>query len=208
MKFQSLTTQLSKSKLNCCWTGIGPQPTAAPVPQSERDRFLAIWRTLWPRLDSHKTVWCLRDYHSPNLIWRAEETGLAQVGIIDFQDAVIGHPAYDLASLLQDARVDVDEETERRMLEYYFEERQKDDESFDRDAFEECYAILAAQRLTKILGIFMRLKERDGKAGYLQHIPRLWGYLERTLEAPVLSQLKIWYDGAFPAPARIAPQAS
>ncbi len=185
-----------------------PSTHGAPVPQSERDRFLAIWRTLWPRLDSHKTVWCLRDYHSPNLIWRAEETGLAQVGIIDFQDAVLGHPAYDLASLLQDARVDVDRETERCMLEYYFEERQKDDESFDRNAFEECYAILAAQRLTKILGIFMRLNDRDGKPGYLQHIPRLWGYLGHTLDAPTLSELKAWYDEAFPASARSVSQAT
>ncbi len=185
-----------------------PTTHSDTTPPSERERFLAIWRALWPRLDSHKTVWCLRDYHSPNLIWRAKKTGLAQVGIIDFQDTVLGHPAYDLASLLQDARVDVDEKTERRMLQYYFEERKKEDGSFDQNAFEESYAILAAQRLTKILGIFMRLKERDGKDGYLQHIPRLWRYLERTLEAPVLSELKIWYDEAFPAAARIAPQAS
>ncbi|NNF80835.1 MAG: tRNA (adenosine(37)-N6)-threonylcarbamoyltransferase complex ATPase subunit type 1 TsaE [Rhizobiales bacterium] len=176
-------------------------------PGEVRERFFAIWRGLWPRLDWHQTVWCLRDYHSPNLIWRAEETGLARVGIIDFQDTVQGHPAYDLASLLLDARVDVDQETERRMLEYYVEQRRRADENFDQSAFAECYAILAAQRLTKILGIFMRLKERDGKPGYLQHIPRLWRYLDQTLQAPVLKDLRIWYEEAFPAAARRTDQA-
>lgn len=168
----------------------------------DREHFFAIWRALWPRLNCHQTVWCLRDYHSPNLIWRAEEKGLARVGIIDFQDAVLGHPAYDLASLLFDARVDVDEETESRMLKYYAQQRRLADETFDQNAFEECYAILAAQRLTKILGIFMRLKQRDGKPGYLQHVPRLWGYLEHSLQAPVLKDLKAWFNAAFPESAR------
>lgn len=179
-----------------------------PAPNGERQRFLTIWRALWPRLDSHETVWCLRDYHSPNLIWRAEQSGLARVGLIDFQDTVQGHPAYDLASLLQDARVDVTPETERRMLDYYLEHRQTDAEDFDRRAFEDCYAILAAQRVTKILGIFMRLNERDGKPDYLQHIPRLWVYLERTLDAEGLNDLKSWYDDAFPAPKRVVDPAA
>ena len=170
--------------------------------REDRERFFAIWRALWPRLNCHQTVWCLRDYHSPNLIWRADETGLSRVGIIDFQDAVLGHPAYDLGSLLFDARVDVDAETERSMLKYYMEQRLRADERFDESAFEECYAILAAQRLTKILGIFMRLKQRDGKPGYLQHVPRLWGYLERVLQAPVLEDLRAWFNEAFPENAR------
>ncbi len=184
-----------------------PSVHGAAASDVVQDRFLTIWRALWPRLECHQTVWCLRDYHSPNLIWRANETGLARVGIIDFQDAVLGHPAYDLASLLFDARVDVDQETERRMLEYYVEQRQRTEGNFDRAAFEDGYAILAAQRLTKILGIFMRLKERDGKPGYLQHVPRLWRYLDRTLQAPVLKDLKSWYDEAFPIAARRTDQA-
>ncbi|MEM8689403.1 MAG: tRNA (adenosine(37)-N6)-threonylcarbamoyltransferase complex ATPase subunit type 1 TsaE [Pseudomonadota bacterium] len=173
-----------------------------PAPDHVRADFLAIWRTLWPRLERHQTVWCLRDYHSPNLIWRADKDGLARLGIIDFQDAVRGHPAYDLASLLQDARVDIDESFERKMFDHYCETRLKADGGFDRQAFQECYAILAAQRTTKILGIFMRLKRRDGKSGYLQHIPRLWGYLDRTLTEPILGELKGWYDSAFPPSAR------
>ncbi len=93
------------------------------------------------------------------------------------------------------------------MLKYYVDQRRRADGNFDQGAFEECYAILAAQRLTKILGIFMRLKERDGKPGYLQHVPRLWGYLDRALQAPVLEDLKIWYDEAFPADTRSIDQA-
>lgn len=174
-----------------------------PAPDRERNRFLTIWRRLWPHLDSHQTVWCLRDYHSPNLIWRAEQSGFEQVGLIDFQDTVRGHPAYDLASLLQDARVDVTWDTERQMLDYYLDQRQSQSDSFDRIAFEDCYAILATQRLTKILGIFVRLNDRDGKPDYLQHVPRLWTYLERTLDRPVLSELKQWYDETFPAAQRV-----
>lgn len=185
-----------------------PAVHGSAAPDAVRSRFLAIWRSLWPRLGSHQTVWCLRDYHSPNLIWRPNETGLARVGIIDFQDAVRGHPAYDLASLLQDARVDVDREFEHRMLDSYLNKRQQADSAFDQEAFKECYAILASQRATKILGIFMRLKERDGKPGYLQHIPRLWRYLEHTLNAPVLSELKTWYGEAFPPAARQAGRAN
>ena len=175
-----------------------PALKGEPCPQETRDAFLDIWRALWPRLNRHKSVWCLRDYHSPNLIWRGEMTGLARMGVIDFQDAVLGHPAYDLASLLQDARVDVSPEIEDGMLKRYLAIRSGNDAGFDAAGFLECYAILGAQRLTKILGIFVRLKERDGKPHYLQHVPRLWRYLERTLEAPVLSDLKHWYEVHLP----------
>ncbi|MEM7426761.1 MAG: tRNA (adenosine(37)-N6)-threonylcarbamoyltransferase complex ATPase subunit type 1 TsaE, partial [Pseudomonadota bacterium] len=146
-----------------------PAVSGVPCTEAARTEFLSIWRRLWPLLDCHKPVWCLRDYHSPNLIWRGEREGLDRIGIIDFQDAVRGHPAYDLASLLQDARVDVNAETEANMLERYLRSRENADDGFERNRFLECYAVLAAQRTTKILGIFMRLKERDGKPGYLRH---------------------------------------
>ncbi len=175
-----------------------PAMKGAPCPDEIRAEFLSIWRKLWPQLECHKPVWCLRDYHSPNLIWRGELEGLKRVGIIDFQDTVLGHPAYDLASLLQDARVDVSPETEDAMLERYLSARAEADPIFDREDFLDCYAILAAQRATKILGIFMRLKERDGKPGYFRHIPRLWRYLDRTLETPVLSDLRAWYERHLP----------
>ena len=178
-----------------------PAVKRASCPDAVREEFLSIWRTLWPRLERHKPLWCLRDYHSPNLIWRSEREGLARVGIIDFQDTVLGHPAYDLASLLQDARVDVSPETEQEMLEHYLAKRSAEPE-FDPADFQDCYAILAAQRITKILGIFMRLKQRDGKPGYLRHIPRLWCYLDRNLARPVLNELCDWYDAQLPAEHR------
>lgn len=179
-----------------------PSLKGGACPADVRDDFLRIWRALWPRLERHKPVWCLRDYHSPNLIWRGDMEGLARMGIIDFQDAVLGHPAYDLASLLQDARVDVSPEREEAMVERYLAARTHGNAEFDRADFLDCYAILGAQRLTKILGIFVRLKDRDGKPGYMQHVPRLWRYLQRSLQAPVLADLKGWCDTHLPAAYR------
>jgi aminoglycoside/choline kinase family phosphotransferase len=145
----------------------------------------------------------LRDYHSPNLIWLPQRQGLKQVGLIDFQDAVLGHPAYDLVSLLQDARVDVSARCEADLLDYYCASRSRLDGRFDAEKFRQAYGVLAAQRNSKILGIFVRLKIRDGKQGYLKHIPRLSHYLDRTLGAPHLRELRTWYETWLPAEKRL-----
>jgi aminoglycoside/choline kinase family phosphotransferase len=147
-------------------------------------------------------AWVLRDYHSPNLLWLPEREGIARVGVIDFQDAMRGPPAYDLVSLLQDARVDVAPELEAAVFDHYCAAVTARQTGFDRDAFAFAYAALGAQRNTKILGIFARLAKRDGKPAYLRHIPRLWGYLERDLAHPQLAGLKRWYDRHFPTEAR------
>ena len=131
-----------------------------------------------------------------------EREGIARVGIIDFQDAMRGPPAYDLVSLLQDARVDVPPELEAHLFDHYCAGVGARQTGFDRDAFAFAYAALGAQRTTKILGIFARLAKRDGKPHYLRHIPRLWRYLERDLAHPQLSALKSWYDRHLPAEAR------
>ena len=128
-------------------------------------------------------TWLLRDYHSPNLIALDDRASPRDVGIIDFQDAMIGPAAYDLVSLLQDARVDVDESagnTPARPLR--FPHFANVTPAFDADEFRFAYAALGAQRNTKILGIFARLAMRDGKRQYLAHMPRIWGYLERNLK--------------------------
>lgn len=117
-------------------------------------------------------------------------------GIIDFQDALIGHPAYDLVSLLQDARRDVSPELEAAMLAYY-----KDAGASDQE-FDLHYALLGAQRNTKIIGIFTRLWKRDGKERYLGFLPRMWGLLERDLAHPGLAPLKSWFDDNIPAEIR------
>jgi aminoglycoside/choline kinase family phosphotransferase len=141
----------------------------------------------------------MRDYHSPNLLWLPGRKDRARVGLLDFQDAVMGSPAYDLASLLQDARVDVSEMTEITLLSRYTRARLAANARFDAPGFAQCYAALAAQRASKILGIFARLDRRDGKPQYLRHIPRVWGYLQRSLEHPALAPLKTWYATNVPA---------
>lgn len=143
-------------------------------------------------------TWTLRDYHSPNLIWLPAREGLNRIGIIDFQDCVIGHPAYDVVSLLQDARVTVPEAMELQLLARYALRRRAADPDFDMQGFASAYAILGAQRATKILGIFVRLDRRDGKPAYLRHLPRIEAYLRRCLAHPALAKLRTWYDTHIP----------
>ena len=167
--------------------------------------FVDAWiSTLEPVISGDKT-WVLRDYHSPNLIWMPDREGLNKVGLIDFQDAVIGHPAYDVVSLLQDARVTVSETLELTLLSHYVRLRRARDPDFDVGAFASAYAILGAQRATKVLGIFIRLDRRDGKPAYLKHIPRIEAYLKRCLKHPSLARIKGWYDSNLPGFAPDAP---
>jgi tRNA threonylcarbamoyl adenosine modification protein YjeE len=171
----------------------------APATDAVREAFVALWReALVPALEAPPT-WVLRDFHSPNLLWLPGRDDTARVGVVDFQDALIGPGAYDVASLLQDARVDVPESMEVALLSQYARARRKDDRHFDAAAFTRLYATLAAQRATKILGIFARLDRRDGKSQYLRHIPRIAGYLQRSLAHPALAALKAWYVANVPA---------
>lgn len=169
--------------------------------QDAREQFVALWRAaLEPAVQAQET-WVLRDFHSPNLLWLPERRGIACVGLLDFQDAMRGPAAYDLASLLQDARVDVPEQWEIELLGRYIRARTIDDPRFDRTMFAQLYATMAAQRATKILGIFARLNARDGKPQYLRHLPRIWGYLHRALAHPALADLAAWYKRHTPPPA-------
>jgi tRNA threonylcarbamoyl adenosine modification protein YjeE len=171
----------------------------AAIPDSERESFRTHWRELLqPAVDAPPT-WVLRDFHSPNLLWLPRRSGIARLGILDFQDAVMGHPAYDLASLLQDARVDVPEQTELALLGRYVRGRRQVDPNFDPTQFIRIYATLAAQRASKVLGIFARLDMRDGKPQYLRHMPRVWGYLQRSLSHPALESLNAWYIAHVPS---------
>jgi len=173
---------------------------SAPATSRERALFLSLWRdALHPALDAPKT-WVLRDFHSPNLLWLAERSGIAQIGLLDFQDAVMGPAAYDLASLLQDARVDAAEGLEIALFGRYVRARRADDPDFDADAFARLYATLVAQRATKVLGIFARLDRRDGKPQYLRHLPRIYAYLRRALRHPTLAALGDWYHARVPPP--------
>jgi aminoglycoside/choline kinase family phosphotransferase len=166
------------------------------LPDDARATFQALWReALQPAIDSPPT-WVLRDYHSPNLLWLRHQN---EVGILDFQDAVMGPAAYDVASLLQDARVDVPEAMEVALLGRYVRRRRSYEPNFDGSQFIKLYVTLAAQRASKILGIFARLDLRDGKPQYLRHMPRVWAYLQRSLAHPALAPLNEWYTEYVPA---------
>jgi aminoglycoside/choline kinase family phosphotransferase len=172
----------------------------APPTAAERESYLALWRdALAPVLDVRPT-WVLRDFHSPNLLWLPNRAGMARVGLLDFQDAMMGPAAYDLASLLQDARVDVPDEIEIELLGRYVRARREADADFDVAEFVQLYSTLAAQRASKILGIFARLDRRDGKPQYLRHLPRVWRYLQRSLAHAALEPLEAWYQANVPTP--------
>lgn len=143
-------------------------------------------------------VTVLRDYHAENIMLLGGRAGAPQ-GLIDFQDALVGHPAYDLVSLLQDARRDVSEELEAAMLAHYCAAASTSGDNFRAD-----YALLGAQRNSKIVGIFTRLNARDGKPKYLAMIPRVWAALERDLTHPALAPVARWFDANIPGDLRAA----
>jgi aminoglycoside/choline kinase family phosphotransferase len=157
------------------------------------------WASAWeevlspilPRQRPGVTV--LRDYHAENLMLLG---GLEKQGLLDFQDALVGHPAYDLVSLLQDARREVSPELETAMFDYYTGLTAQGDD-FIAD-----YARLGAQRNAKIVGIFVRLWKRDGKPRYLDYIPRVWALMERDLVHPALAPVARWFDANIPAHLR------
>jgi N-acetylmuramate 1-kinase len=165
-----------------------------------RAEFIAMWRELLSKPAAAAKTWVMRDFHSPNLIWLEARSDIAKVGIIDFQDAVLGPPAYDLVSLLQDARIDVPEPLELALLTRYIKARRASDEAFDPAGFAELYAIMSAQRNTRLLGTFARLNRRDGKPQYLRHQPRIWAYLNRSLAHPALAAFREWYAANVPPP--------
>jgi tRNA threonylcarbamoyl adenosine modification protein YjeE len=173
----------------------------APITSALRTEFIALWREILQKPAAAPKTWVLRDFHSPNLIWLGERSGLARVGTIDFQDAVLGPAAYDLVSLLQDARIDVPETLELTLFSRYVKARREADAQFDPAAFAALYAIMSAQRNTRLLGTFARLNRRDGKPQYLKHQPRIWTYLSRSLAHPELKPLQAWYAALVPPPS-------
>lgn len=148
-----------------------------------------------PVADARNVV-VLRDYHAENLLWLPDRPGTARVGLLDYQDALAGHAAYDLVSLLEDARRDTTPELRDAMLRRYLAARPE----LDPHAFRAAYAILGAQRNLKIIGIFARLARRDGKPRYLSLVPRVWDHLQRDLSHPALARLAHWLRRHAPAP--------
>ncbi len=158
-------------------------------------QFQSVFLPMAKKLDASQKVVILRDYHSENLLWLPDRSGTAKVGLLDFQDALLGHRAYDLVSILQDARRDVPEEIETAMIEHYLTAT-----NIAHAEFLAAYALLGAQRNLRILGIFARLCLRDGKAHYVDLIPRVWGYVIRNLEHPSLAALADFVKATLPQP--------
>lgn len=169
-----------------------PWRTGAPATPEVLDAFAAAWNAVFDRLDAAEKSIVLRDFHSPNIVWRDDRAGLDRLGVLDFQDALYGPAAYDVASLAMDARVTVPDAVEAAAVDAYVGARHAAG-PFDEDAFREAYAICAAQRNTKILGIFVRLMQRDGKPGYIAHLPRIRAYLRKALRHPALAPVAVLY---------------
>jgi aminoglycoside/choline kinase family phosphotransferase len=178
------------------------QLVGAPVlsPHTERT-YGDIWARVLPRAWKVPTSLVLFDFHIDNLMLVPGRNGLKACGILDFQDAVAGPVTYDLMSLLEDARRDISPALVMEMKERYLAAFP----NIKRDDFDLSWAVMAAQRHTRVIGTFARLKLRDRKPHYLVHMPRLWRYMDACLAHPALKELKAWFDGHVPQEFRIVP---
>ena len=168
----------------------------------DRDEFRELWRAALAPIgvDGLGPVTVLRDYHAENIMLLSGREGIAHFGLLDFQDALAGHPAYDLCSVLEDARRDVAPAIERAMIDRYVAA------TGAGEALETAYWGLAAQRNTRIIGVFTRLWKRDGKPHYMDFQQRMWRLLERDLSHPSLGPVRAWFDSNIP-PAKRQPGA-
>ncbi|HXV00427.1 MAG TPA: phosphotransferase [Caulobacteraceae bacterium] len=176
-------------------------PKFAPgmvVDEAALARWEAVWAPVRARGEAGASVFCHRDYHAENLIWLPRRSGPARVGMLDFQDALKAHPAWDLSMLLHDARYDVSAEREKAALERYFALHPE----VDRDEFLADFHALGALNVARIIGLFARLVVRDSKPRYGAFMPRLWRYLDRCLEAPAPAGLGEWLEAYVPASVR------
>jgi N-acetylmuramate 1-kinase len=179
-----------------------PLALGRPASETEYKEHRALWRAALDAVKDSPRVFVHRDYHAQNLIWLPGRKGLARVGLIDFQDAVAGSRAYDLISLVEDARRDVPAKLAESATLHYLVAAKAEGIALDEKQFRAEMAVMAAQRNTKIVGIFARLFVRDGKQRYLDYLPRVWGYLERDFSHPLMADLKHWYDRVLPKARR------
>ena len=201
-----MTLLLREARLAVEW--YLPAATGAAPGAECAARFEALAAEAFAPLLAAPPVPVLRDYHAENLIWLPARAGHARVGLLDYQDLLVGHPAYDVVSLLEDARRDIDECLRARMLSRYIAASGADPHDFSLAAH-----TLSAQRNLKILGLFTRLCRRDGKPRYLDLLPRVWDHLARDLGHPALAPLAAWVGDTLPPPepavrARIAARAA
>jgi hypothetical protein len=167
-----------------------PALTGSKLSENMRQGYIKAWEKILNCLHYYEDCLVLRDYHIDNLIWMEDRDGVKKIGLLDFQDAVKGSYAYDVVSLLEDARRDVNEELAQELFEYYVRKLTK----LDRRKFLSDYKILGVQRSCKILGIFARKAARDNDARYIKHLPRVLNYVKRHINHPILEPLKIWFQ--------------
>ncbi len=179
-----------------------PEMIGGRLPEAEREAYAGLWRELFPLARAVPDSLVLRDFHVDNLMRLEGRPGIAACGVLDFQDAVAGPLTYDLMSLLEDARRDIDPSLVAAMRARYLAAFPR----LDAAAFDLSWRVLAAQRHAKVIGIFTRLARRDGKPIYLQHIPRVWRLLEAALDHPQLAGLAAWLDRVLPHGRRGVPQ--
>ena len=184
-----------------------PRFAGLSVPSEEaRAEWSALWAPVVALGETTSPVFVHRDYHAENLLWLPERRGLARVGMIDFQDALAGHPAWDLLHLLQDARRDVAPELETAMLDRYLAARGS---AVERESFLRYYRALAALNAARILGrVFARQEVLFRRDRYTAFMPRTWRHLERDLEQGGLDGLRAWFDRNVPAEARVSVNRS
>jgi hypothetical protein len=169
------------------------------VPLDEAsEEYIELWKDLLSNANDEEKVTVMRDYHADNLMWLPGRNGVERVGLLDFQDAVLGSPTYDIVSLLEDARRDVDATTVDLCIKRYLKNRS----SINKDNFMVSYATFAAQRNCKIIGIFARLAIRDRKTRYLGYMPRVWEHLLNDIKHPKIAPLKKWISKVIPAEKR------
>lgn len=167
-----------------------PMLTGKVPTEGMKESYREVWKNLFAKMPKDQDTLVLRDYHVDNLMLTTDGAGIDRCGLLDFQDAVIGHSSYDLMSLLEDARRDVPQDLQKHLYDRYM----ADVKPANRDGFDYAYRVLAAQRHAKVLGIFVRLFARDGKDRYLQFIPHVHKLFLNALNAPALAPLKAWFE--------------
>jgi len=195
LSYDTLALKIGTDTFLEFWPQFARMPAVPAEAVAEWD---ALWAPVWMRGEAGASVFTHRDYHAQNLLWLPERTGPARVGLLDFQDAVRAHPAWDLTHLLQDARRDVSPELEAAMLDRFLARRP----NLEREAFLADYRALAAANAARILGRVFARQALAGREQYRAYMPRTWRYLERNLKDPELAGLQRWFDRHVPAEAR------
>ena len=201
-RFRPYDREAMMIEAELCLDWYWPYLTGTAAGSAARNSFVEAWDKVLPLAHAERPVWVLRDFHVDNLFWLPEREDIRRVGLIDTQDCVLGHPAYDLASLLLDVRVTFPRQVSDDFLDIYCALRTMNEPGFDEPGFRQAYAVLGAQRATKILGIFARLAKRDGKPGYLRFLPRTSEVLEICLVHPAMAGVRAWFDSHLSAATR------